>query len=121
MDHESTFTYDAQTAPGVTVRLRKMTFGRRLDLLKKVGDLAKRATALSAGTSEGEQLDAELAKGLSDKAVVEWGLEAVSGLRIDTEPATPELLIERGPEELVREILGVVQKQLGLSETEIKN
>src|SRR2546425_2110033 len=121
MNHESTFIYESGWAAGVHVRLRKTTFGRRLELLRKVGDLYKRAAAQQAGTSEAEQLSAEYDKFSADRILLEWAIQSVSGLRIDGQTATPELLIDSGPEELVEELLGIVQKQLGLTDAEIKN
>ena len=49
------------------------------------------------------------------------GLLGIRGLHIDGAEATPGLLIEAGPEELINEILGSIRAEIGLSETEIKN
>jgi hypothetical protein len=52
---------------------------------------------------------------------VAWGVKAVSGLRVDSREAGPELLAEAGPEELFREALAAVRRETGLSEEERKN
>jgi hypothetical protein len=40
---------------------------------------------------------------------------------IDGEPATAARLLEKGPENLTREIVGAIKEQCGLSEPERKN
>jgi len=50
-----------------------------------------------------------------------WGLVYVGGLSLAGEPATPESLVERGPEALVHEALAAIKAECGLSETERKN
>jgi hypothetical protein len=52
---------------------------------------------------------------------VEWGLAELEGLSIDGQAATVELLIDKGPEELVDEIVSALQAEIGLSEEERKN
>jgi hypothetical protein len=42
-------------------------------------------------------------------------------LSVDGVEATPEVLLERGPEELFREALAAVRREAGLSEEERKN
>jgi hypothetical protein len=56
-----------------------------------------------------------------DRVYLEWGLEAVEGLTVDGETATPALLIDRGPAELAAEILARIRSECGLSEDERKN
>ena len=48
-------------------------------------------------------------------------MKAVSGLVVDGEPATPEVLAETGPEDLFREALALVRTETGLNEEERKN
>jgi hypothetical protein len=47
-------------------------------------------------------------------------VKAVEGLTVNGTAASPELLAE-GPEEVFREALAAVRKELGLSEEERKN
>ena len=50
-----------------------------------------------------------------------WALVGVDGLEIDGEAATAEQLLDRGPEELAREIVVAIKEECGLSEAERKN
>ena len=52
---------------------------------------------------------------------VVWGITTIDGLSIDGIEATPEALVECGPESLVREAATLVRSQLGLNEEERKN
>ena len=56
-----------------------------------------------------------------DRLYLEWGLQAIDGLSIDGEAATPRLLIEQGPESLTREIVARIRGECHLSEDERKN
>ncbi len=98
-----------------------MTFGRRMELLRRVGDLTKKAACLGAGTQAEDGLAAAYEKQMADRMVLEWAIQSVSALTIDGQEATPELLIEHGPEEVTTEVLGVVERMLGLTESERKN
>jgi hypothetical protein len=50
-----------------------------------------------------------------------WGLLSIEGLTIDGEPATAERLLEKGPEDLAREVVSAIKGQCALSEPERKN
>jgi hypothetical protein len=98
-----------------------MSFGRRVELMRRVRELSRRVEFLEAGQKPGEQMEAGLLRAEIDRMFVLWGLESVSGLVLDGAEATPEALIERGPEEVFREALAAVRAQTGLSEEERKN
>jgi hypothetical protein len=66
-------------------------------------------------------MDAGLLQAEIDRVYLDWGLANVSGLEIDGERAGPLDLVDRGPEELVREALAAVKAGAGLSEAERKN
>lgn len=66
-------------------------------------------------------MDAALLQAEIDRVYLGWGLRSISGLELDGIPATPDLLAERGPEELFREALAAVRAQTGLSAVERKN
>jgi len=66
-------------------------------------------------------MDGALARAEIDRLYVSWGLQSIAGLTIDGVEATPEILAERGPEELFREALGLVRQETGLDEAERKN
>jgi hypothetical protein len=118
---ESRSTVNSKTYPGVTFVIARMSFGRRVELMKRVRDLAAKAEFFQAGCDEKNKMEASLLGAEIDRLYVEWGLEGVLGLELDGAPATPGALIERGPEELFREALEAVRNECGLSETERKN
>ena len=122
MTYASLVEVESKAFPGVRLAIRRMSFGRRLELTRRVQDLAKKLAFLAAAeadaASEAEQalLGAEI-----DREYLSWGLERVDGLEIDGETASVESLIEAGPEALVREALQAVRREAGLSESERKN
>jgi hypothetical protein len=98
-----------------------MSFGRRIELMTRVREVARRMEFLAAAQGVGEKMDAGLAQAEIERLYVSWGLRGVSGLVVDGRPATPEVLAESGPEDLFREALAVVRAETGLSEEERKN
>jgi len=50
-----------------------------------------------------------------------WGVKAVSGLSVDGRVADVQSMAAEGPEELFREALAAVRRQIGLNEEERKN
>lgn len=122
MDYESTITVESKVLPGVRVTVRRMSFGRRLELTRQVKQLLSRLEFLAAGeTSAAEEVEAALAASEIDRVYVGWGLAGVEGLEIDGRPATAELLLDAGPESLVSEALALIRREAGLSEEERKN
>src|SRR6202050_54848 len=112
---------ESQKAPGVRFTVRKMSFARRMELMERVRELARRVEFLAAGESAAERMDAALARAEIDRLYLSWGLQAIAGLRVDGMDATPELLAEAGPEELFREAVALVRHETGLNEAERKN
>jgi hypothetical protein len=76
---------------------------------------------LEAGSDAREKLEATVLAAEIDRAYLEWGLAGVEGLEIDGVAATPGTLIDSGPVELAREILGRIKAECGLTEDERKN
>lgn len=111
----------SQTWPGVEFVIARITFGRRLELMKRVRDLAMRLEYFEAGREEKNRIEASLLGAQLDRMYMEWGLEEIGGLEIDGEPATPASLVESGPEELFQEVLAAVKAECGLTEPERKN
>jgi hypothetical protein len=74
-----------------------------------------------AGRNAAQQMDGALLRVEIDRLYVKWGLTSITGLHLDGEPATPDMLIESGPEELFREAVAVVRAQTGLSAADRKN
>jgi hypothetical protein len=118
---ESRLIVASEAMPGVEFAITRMTFGRRLELMKRVRDLAGRIEYFDAGRDEKNRMEASLLGAEMDKLYLAWGLEEVRGLSLDGEAATPESLVERGPEALVHEALAAIKAECGLSETERKN
>lgn len=111
----------SEARPGVEFVIARMTFGRRLELMRKVRDLAARLEFFEAGREERNEMEASLLGGEIDKLYILWGLEEVRGLELDGAAATAESLIARGPEELFHEALAAVKCECGLGENERKN
>ena len=121
MTYESVRTVASQVAHGVTFTLAKISFGRRVELMRQVRELARRMEFLEAGREPGDKMDAALLQTEIDRLFLIWGLRAVAGLELDGSDATPELLVEAGPENLFREALAAVRAETGLTEAERKN
>jgi hypothetical protein len=121
MTYESVTIVQSEKAPGVTFSVARMSFGRRVELMRKVRELARRKEFLEAGQQPGERMDAALLQAEIDRVYLVWGLQEVSGLELDGAKATPEVLAESGPEELFREALAAVRRETGLTEEERKN
>jgi hypothetical protein len=121
MTYESVVTVESKVAPGVTFTLARMSFGRRLELMRQIRELAGRLEFLEAGREPKEQMDAALLRSEIDRIYLRWGLRGVTGLELDGLAATPESLTETGPEELFREAVEAVKATTGLNEDERKN
>jgi hypothetical protein len=121
MNYESSAVVESQVVHGVTFTIAKMSFGRRVELMRRVRELARRLEFLEAGQEPGDKMDAALLQTEIDRLYLAWGLRAVSGLLLDGAGATPELLAEAGPEDLFREALAAVRAETGLTEAERKN
>lgn len=121
MNYDSVAVIESQVAPGVTFTVAKMSYGRRVDLMRQIRELSRRMEFLEAGQDPDEKMDAALLDAEISRLYLTWGLRAVSGLTLDGSPATPELLAQSGPEDLFREALAAVREQTGLSEAERKN
>lgn len=119
--YQSEAAVESRVLPGVTFRVRRMSFARRVELLERVRELAKRIEFLAAGSELAERIDAAAAGVEIDRLYLQWGLGGVSGLEIDGQPATAELLCERGPDALCGEIVAAVKAECGLTEQERKN
>jgi hypothetical protein len=111
----------SESSPGVEFVIARMTFGRRLELMRRVRELAARLEFFEAGRDAGNGMEASLLGCEIDRLYFLWGVEEIRGLELDGVPATAESLIERGPEELFVEALAAVKAECGLSENERKN
>lgn len=111
----------SETRPGVEFVIARMTFGRRIELMRQVRDLATRVEYFEAGREAKNDMEASLLGAEIDRLYLRWGLKEVRGIEIDGAPATAESLIENGPEELFYEALTAVRAECGLTENERKN
>ena len=121
MTYESVAIIESQEACGVTFTVAKMSYARRVELMRKIRELARKLEFLEASTEPADKMDAALLEAEINRMYVTWGLRAITGLTLDGAEATPELLAEDGPENLFREVLAAVQGQAGLTEAERKN
>jgi hypothetical protein len=121
MTYESVKLVESQRAPGVQYTIARMSFGRRIDLMRRVRELARQVEFLESGQDAGGKMDAGVLRAEIDRLYVEWGLRSICGLKVDGAEATPLSLLESGPEELFREALEAVQAETGLTDAERKN
>lgn len=121
LQYESALSTDSKAAPGVRFAIHRISFGRRMELSRRVRELSRKAEFLAAGTEIDEKIEANILAQEIDAMYLQWGLISVEGLTIDGEPASCEQLLEKGPEGLVREIVSAIRAQCGLSEEERKN
>ena len=121
MEYNSYLRIESKKQPGVTYLVHRVSFGRRLELLRKVRDLMQRYEFHAASDDPKDKLEAQMLASEIERLYLEHGLAGIENLQIDGEPATPKLLYESGPEELCREALELVQRQFGLTEEERKN
>jgi len=121
MEYASYEIVSSKLAAGVSYTIAKMSFGRRVELTRRIRELAGRREFLEAGETPHEKMDAALLASEIDRLYLVWGLKEVAGLELDGGPATPESLAAHGPEDLFREALAAVKEQCGLSEAERKN
>jgi hypothetical protein len=113
--------HESEAAPGVRYRIARMSFARRLELMRKVRDFAQRIEFLDAGSETRDRIESSVLSAEIDCMYLDWGLQSVDGISIDGEPATPALLIDKGPELLVREITGRIRSECHLTEDDRKN
>ena len=121
MKYASHVERPATSYPGVTLVIARLSFNRRLELAKQIRQLAGRHEFLRAGKSPEERMEGDIVAAELESLYVRWGLKEVRGLEIDGEIATPEQLLDCGPEALVREAAEAIIAECGLSVDERKN
>ncbi len=121
MDFDSTRTIESSTCAGVHYCIARISFARRLELTRRVRELGRRIAFDEAGENLDGKLAGAIARAEIDRLYLEWGLVSVSNLQIDGQPAGPAELIERGPEQLCREMVAEIRRECGISEEERKN
>jgi hypothetical protein len=121
VNYESFTTVESAVLPGVRLTVRRMSFSRRVELMRRIRELAQRAEFLQAGDNAAEKMDGALLCAEIDRIYVAWGVEAIAGLELDGAPATPETLASVAPEGLFREALEAVKAECELTGEQIKN
>lgn len=119
--YESVISIESKAVPGVRFAIHRISFGRRMELSRRVRELSRKAEFLEAGTEMHEKIEAGILAQEIDAMYLHWGLCSIEGLIIDGEPATAARLLEKGPEDLTREVVNAIKEQCGLSEPERKN
>lgn len=120
-EYESVSWFDAESAEGVRYAVARISFGRRIDLARRMREISRKAEFLAAGGDTRERLEAVVVGAEIDRAYLEWGLMAIAGLTIDGETANPAAVIEKGPVALATEILERVKAEWSLTGDERKN
>jgi hypothetical protein len=118
---DSRVWFDSAVMDGVRYEIVRVSFGRRIELARRIREIGRKMEYLEAGTDARETLEATVLAAEIDRAYLEWGLVSVEGLEIDGAAAKAETLIERGPVELAMEILRRIKSECGMSEDERKN
>lgn len=121
LHYDSVISIDSKAAPGVRFAIQRISFGRRMELSRRVREISRKAEFLEAGTELHEKIEANILAQEIDAMYLQWGLVSIEGLIIDGEPATAEQLLEKGPDDLAREAVSAIKEQCGLTEAERKN
>ena len=121
MEYESTVTRRSNTVEGVSYTISRMSFGRRIELTRRVRDLTRKVEFLQAGDDVRDKVEASWLSAEVERLYLEWGLRGISGLSIDGQAASVERLIADGPEELSKEIVSSIRAECGLGADERKN
>ncbi len=119
-DYASVVWHQSRCLERVRFAVRRPSLAQRIELTGQVRELTLKHEFLKAGNAS-DQIEAALSELLVHKLYVEWGLAEIQGLKIDGNPAATENLIERGPEELIQEIVTAIKAECGLTEDERKN
>ncbi len=121
VEHESFLWFEAESIAGVRFAIVRISFGRRIELARRIREVGRRAEFLDASGEAKDRIEAAVVKAEIDRAYLDWGWLEVEGLEIDGEAATPEVAIERGPVELAAEVLARIKHECGLTDDERKN
>jgi hypothetical protein len=121
MEYTSAVEKESGRYPGVKFIVSRMSLARRLELGRRIRGAGLKSEFLQASDRVDDQIEAGIIQRQIERLYLEWGLKWISGLSIDGEAATPELLIESGPEDLAAEILDAIKSEIYLSEGERKN
>jgi len=119
--YDSVIWIESKAVLGVKFAIHRISFGRRMELSRRVRELSQRAGFLEASTELHEKIEANILAQEIDAMYLHWGLVSVEGLIIDGQAADATQLVEKGPEDFAREVVSAIKGQCGLSEAERKN
>jgi len=121
VQYDSVVWLESKAVPGVRFAIRRISFGRRMELSRRVRELSQRAEFLGASSELHEKIEANILAQEIDAMYLCWGVVGIEGLIIDGQAADATQLLEKGPEDLAREVVTAIKGQCGLSEAERKN
>jgi len=119
--YESIVRIQSTTVPGVTFDIHRMSFGRRMELSRHIRQISRKVEFCEAGSQFQEKIEASILALEVDALYFRWGLARIEGLTIDGEPPSVLAVLEKGPEDLTREIVRAIKQQCGLNDAERKN
>jgi hypothetical protein len=119
--YDSVVWIESKAVLGVRFAIHRISFGRRMELSRRVRELSRKAEFLEASTALHEKIEANILALEIDAMYMHWGLVCIEGLIIDGQAADAAQLLEKGPEALAREVVSAIKGQCGLSEEERKN
>ena len=97
MHYDSVVSIDSKAAPGVKFAIQRISFGRRMELSRRVREISRKAEFLEAGTELHEKIEANILAQEIDAMYLQWGLVSVEGLIIDGEAADASAVAGKGP------------------------
>ena len=97
MHYDSVVSIDSKAAPGVRFAIHRISFGRRMELSRRVREISRKAEFLEAGTELHEKIEANILALEIDAMYLQWGLVSIEGLIIDGEPADRHAVAGKGP------------------------
>jgi hypothetical protein len=121
MNYESVVEIESQACRGVRFTITRMSFGRRIELAKRIREIAHKLEFSRASDKAQDSVEAALISAEIDRICLGWGLVKINGLVIDDQTADPASLADAGPEDLCREIVAAIKHECGLTEQERKN
>src|ERR1700691_5107929 len=110
LHYDSVVSIDSKTAPGVRFAVHRISFGRRMELSRRVREISRKAEFLEASTELHEKIEANILAQEINAMYLQWGLARIEGLVIDGETATVTHLLEKGPEELASEVVDAIKQ-----------
>ena len=119
--YESSVWFESTARAGARFGILRVSFGRRIELARRIREIGRKAEFLDAGSDVREKIEGAVMAAEIDRAYLEWGLIGIEGMEIDGAAATPASVIEAGPVELTAEILSRIKAECGLKEDERKN